>query len=242
MMEKGGQLKERVALVTGGTRGIGAAIAKELYGLGATVIITGTKHDYIPLDCYQYIHADFSDKKSINEFADQVLDKNIDILINNAGVNKIGPISELSLDDFELVQRVNVTAPFIICQSVLTGMRTRGWGRIVNISSIWGKLSKAYRVPYSASKFAIDGLTAAISAEVASEGVLVNSVAPGFIDTELTRKVLGVDGMNKIALQVPAKRVGTTEEVAKFVAWLASPDNTYISGQNIAIDGGFTRV
>ncbi len=242
MMEKGGQLKEMVALVTGGTWGIGVAIAKELYGLGATVIITGTKHDYIPLDCCQYIHTDFSDKKSINKFADQVLDKNIDILINNAGVNKIGPISELSLDDFELVQRVNVTAPFIICQSVLTGMRTRGWGRIVNISSIWGKISKAYRAPYSASKFAIDGLTAAISAEVASEGVLVNSVAPGFIDTELTRKTLGVDGMNKIALQVPVKRVGTTEEVAKFVAWLASPDNTYISGQNIAIDGGFTRV
>ncbi len=240
MLEK--KLKDKVALVTGGTRGIGAAIAKELYNLGATVIITGTKHDYIPLDCYQYIHTDFSDKKSINKFADQVLDKSIDILINNAGVNKIGPISELSLDDFELVQRVNVTAPFIICQSVLTGMRTRGWGRIVNISSIWGKISKAYRAPYSASKFAIDGLTAAISAEVASEGVLVNSVAPGFIDTELTRKTLGVDGMNKIALQVPVKRVGTTEEVAKFVAWLASPDNTYISGQNIAIDGGFTRV
>ncbi len=129
MMEKGGQLKEMVALVTGGTWGIGVAIAKELYGLGATVIITGTKHDYIPLDCYQYIHTDFSDKKSINKFADQVLDKSIDILINNAGVNKIGPISELSLDDFELVQRVNVIAPFIICQ--------RFWGDKMYIPKLY---------------------------------------------------------------------------------------------------------
>ena len=85
-------------------------------------------------------------------------------------------------------------------------------------------------------------MTAAISAEVASDGVLVNSIAPGFIDTELTRTVLGVEGMHKLALQVPAKRVGTVDEVAKFVTWLASPENTYISGQNIAIDGGFTRV
>jgi len=130
----------------------------------------------------------------------------------------------------------------MLCQVVIVGMRKRGWGRVVNISSIWGKISKAYRVPYSASKFAIDGLTAAISAEIASEGVLVNSVSPGFIDTELTRSTLGVDGMNELALQVPVKRVGTVEEVAKFVAWLAGPDNTYISGQNIAIDGGFTRV
>ena len=240
MAEK--QLGGKVALVTGGTRGIGAAIAKELYSLGATVIITGTKSDYIPLEGYQYICTDFSNKNSLNEFVDQVRDKKIYILVNNAGINQIGPISELSLGDFESVQQVNVTAPFMLCQVVLIGMRERGWGRVVNISSIWGKISKAYRAPYSASKFAIDGLTAAISAEVASEGVLVNSIAPGFIDTELTRSILGVDGMNKLALQTPAKRMGTTEEVAKFVVWLAGLDNTYISGQNIAIDGGFTRV
>ena len=121
-------------------------------------------------------------------------------------------------------------------------MRELKWGRIVNISSIWGKISKAYRAPYSASKFAIDGLTAAISAEVAADGVLVNSVAPGFIDTDLTRNILGSEGMQQLALEVPIKRVGTTEEIAEFVVWLAGLDNTYISGQNIAIDGGFTRV
>jgi len=236
------KLKGKIALVTGGTRGIGFAIAKELHKLGASIIITGTKPDYVPLEGYQYICANFSSKDSLDKLACQIRNKNIDILINNAGINKIGPISELSLDSFELVQKVNVTAPFMLCQSVLTGMRERGWGRIVNISSIWGKISKAYRVPYSVSKFAIDGLTAAISAEVANDGVLVNSIAPGFIDTELTRNILGVEGMSELALQVPIKRVGKVEEVAKFVAWLVSTDNTYISGQNIAIDGGFTRV
>ena len=240
MLEK--KLKDKVALVTGGTRGIGAAIAKELYNLGATVIITGTRSDYTQPDDYQYICADFSNKDSLYNIVNQIQDKQIDILVNNAGINQISPISELSVNDFEKVQQVNVTAPFMLCQVVIVGMRKRGWGRVVNISSIWGKISKAYRVPYSASKFALDGLTASIYAEIASEGVLVNSVSPGFIDTELTRSTLGVDGMNELALQVPVKRVGTVEEVAKFVAWLAGPDNTYISGQNIAIDGGFTRV
>jgi NAD(P)-dependent dehydrogenase (short-subunit alcohol dehydrogenase family) len=235
-------LKDKVALITGGTRGIGAAIAKELYDLGATIIITGTQPDFKYTHNYQYICANFLKKKSLNELVNKIRKQKIDILVNNAGINRIGPISELSVNDFEKVQQVNVTAPFMLCQTVLLGMSERGWGRVVNISSIWGKISKAHRAPYSASKFAIDGLTAAISAEVASDGVLVNSIAPGFIDTELTRNVLGVDGMNELAQQVPAKRVGTVEEIAKFVAWLAGPDNTYISGQNIAIDGGYTRV
>jgi 3-oxoacyl-[acyl-carrier protein] reductase len=235
-------LKGKIALVTGGTRGIGAAIASKLYDLGATVIITGTRSDYVPLEQYQYISADFSKKSDLDCFVNEVREKQIDILINNAGINQIGPISELLVSDFEKVQQVNVTAPFMLCQAVLVGMRERRWGRVINISSIWGKISKAHRAPYSASKFAIDGLTAAISAEVASDGVMVNSIAPGFIDTKLTRTILGVEGMHKLALQVPAKRVGTVDEVAKFVAWLAGPENTYISGQNIAIDGGYTRV
>ncbi len=236
------KLAGKIAMVTGGTRGIGAAIAKELHELGASVIITGTKEGYTPSDNYQYIWVDFSNRDRLHTFVNNIYEMHIDILINNAGINKISPISELMLVDFERVQQVNVTAPFMISQAVLLGMRKRKWGRIVNMSSIWGKISKAHRASYSASKFAIDGLTAAISAEVAVDGVLVNSVAPGFINTELTRSVLGVDGMNKLASQVPVHRVGTPQEIALFVSWLAGPDNTYISGQNIAIDGGFTRV
>jgi NAD(P)-dependent dehydrogenase (short-subunit alcohol dehydrogenase family) len=232
----------KTALVTGGTRGIGKAIAIELDAQGATVVITGTKLDYISNDSVKYICVDFKENVSLEKFLHSIKNMQIDILINNAGINKIGPVSELKVDDFEMVQKVNVTAPFMLCQTVLPGMRDNKWGRIVNISSIWGKISKAHRAPYSSSKFAIDGLTAAIAAEVAVDGVLVNSVAPGFIDTELTRSVLGVEGMKQLVSQVPIQRIGTPEEIALFVTWLVSPENTYISGQNIAIDGGFTRV
>ena len=235
-------LEGKIALVTGGTRGIGSAIAQVLYDLDATIIITGTKKNYIYQNNYQYICADFTNKDSLTEFVNKISEIKVDILVNNAGINQVGPISELKVSDFEKVQQVNVTAPFMLCQAVLPNMREKKWGRVVNISSIWGKISKAYRAPYSASKVAIDGLTAAISAEVAADGVLVNSVSPGFIDTDLTRKVLGLEEMSKLANQIPIKRVGTIDEVAKFVGWLVSEENTYISGQNIAIDGGFTRV
>jgi NAD(P)-dependent dehydrogenase (short-subunit alcohol dehydrogenase family) len=236
------KLNGKIALVTGGTRGIGKAIAKELDNQGATVMITGTRTGYTSENDFIYYCVDFAYQDSLQPFVKEIRGIQIDILVNNAGINKIGPVTELKVSDFVRVQKVNVTAPFLLCQAVLPGMRERKWGRIVNISSIWGKISKMHRVPYSASKFAIDGLTAALSAEVAVDGVLVNSVAPGFIDTELTRSVLGIEGMNQLALQVPIQRVGTPEEVAVFVAWLASSANTYISGQNLAIDGGFTRV
>ena len=127
-------------------------------------------------------------------------------------------------------------------RAVAPAMAARGWGRIVNIASIFGKVSKEFRASYSASKFALDGMSAALAAEVAATGVLVNCVSPGVIDTELTRRVLGEDGIRELASRVPQGRLGRPEEVAALVAWLAGPENTYVSGQNIAIDGGFTRV
>ena len=121
-------------------------------------------------------------------------------------------------------------------------MTLKKWGRIVNITSVFSIVGKEFRAPYSASKFGLDGMTASLAAEVAESGVLVNSVAPGFIDTELTRKVLGEQGMQEMATKVPIRRMGNPEEVARLVLWLASNENTFVSGQNIAIDGGFSRV
>jgi 3-oxoacyl-[acyl-carrier protein] reductase len=120
-------------------------------------------------------------------------------------------------------------------------MRERGWGRIVNIASIWSVVSRPGRGSYSASKFALDGLTAALAAEVAADGVLVNCVSPGFVDTELTRSVLGEDGVAQLVSEVPAGRLAQPDEIAALVAWLAGPENTFVSGQNIVIDGGFSR-
>jgi len=121
-------------------------------------------------------------------------------------------------------------------------MKDRAWGRIVNLSSIWGKIGKAHRASYSATKFALDGLTLSLASEFAKDGILANCIAPGFTDTELTRKMLSKGDLKKILLSVPIGRMANVSEVANFILWLASPLNTYISGQNIAIDGGFSRV
>jgi 3-oxoacyl-[acyl-carrier protein] reductase len=166
----------------------------------------------------------------------------VDILVNNAGVNRIASFEEIDPEDFDRIHAVNLRAAFLLCQAVLPGMRKKKWGRIVNITSIFGIVGKELRGSYAASKFGLDGMTAALAAEVAADGVLANCVAPGVIDTELTRRVLGDQGLADLLSRVPIGRLGRAEEVAAFVAWLVGPENTFISGQNLAIDGGFTRV
>ncbi len=164
-----------------------------------------------------------------------------DILINNAGINKIAPFAEINPDDFKLIQQINVFAPFRLCQMAIPAMSRRNWGRIVNISSIWGLVGKEYRASYATSKFAIDGMTLALATEHAGNGILANCIAPGFVNTELTRRVLGDDGIKELVAKVPAGRMAETDEISKFVVWLASDENTYISGLNTPIDGGFSR-
>ena len=133
-------------------------------------------------------------------------------------------------------------APFLLCQAVIRGMSSQSWGRIVNISSIFGKISKEGRAAYSASKFGLDGLTIALAAEYSSDGIMANCIAPGFIDTTLTRRMLTSDQIAALTAQVPVGRLGDVGEISDLVLWLSSSENTFISGQNIAIDGGFTRV
>ena len=230
------------ALITGGTRGIGSAISKRLLAEGAKVTITGTKEHAVIFEGMRYRAVDFLDLKETNDFLEEVRNEAFDILINNAGINKIGEFETIDIGDFKNIQQINLITPFLLCQAVIPGMKRKGWGRIVNICSIFGVVSKEYRAPYSASKFALDGMTAALAAEVAKYGILANCVSPGIIDTDLTRQVLGEKGIEEITSKIPIGRLGKAEEIAAFVAWLVSPENTYISGQNIAIDGGYTRV
>jgi NAD(P)-dependent dehydrogenase (short-subunit alcohol dehydrogenase family) len=236
------RFQDKTALVTGATRGIGWAIARTLLKQGARVIGTGTQNDGIVPEGCTYQAVDFTDIAATEKFATEVAGANIDILINNAGINKIAPFTDIELADFSRLHQVNIVAPVLLCQALVPYMREKKWGRIVNISSIWGKKGKEQRAAYAATKFGLDGVTAALAAEVAGDGILANCVAPGFIDTELTRRVLGEDGIQKLVAQVPLGRLGKPEEIATFVAWLAGPENTYISGQNISIDGGFSRV
>lgn len=235
------QFKKK-ALVTGASRGIGLAIAKKLIKEGVEVISTGTKPEGHHAKGSSYLQVDFLDKNSTNNFIKRIKDKRIDILVNNAGINKIDRFEEISETDFDKILQVNLKAPFLIAQTVVKHMKEKNWGRVVNIASIFSKLSKAQRASYSASKFALDGLTAAMSAELSEFNILVNTVSPGFINTELTKEILGAEGIRGIKDTIPSKRLGEPEEIAAFVSWLVSEENNYISGQNLIIDGGFSRV
>jgi 3-oxoacyl-[acyl-carrier protein] reductase len=227
-------------LITGCTRGIGEAVARQYKEQGDYVIGTGTgtvKPDIID----EYIQCDFNNQDHINGACEIIANLRVDTLINNAGINIINNFCDIRPEDFVKVQQVNVYAPFRISQAVIPNMVQTGWGRIVSVSSIWGKISKQGRASYSASKFAIDGMTLSIANEFASQGILANSVAPGFIDTEMTWNNLGADGIAQVLKTVPIGRLANVSEIAKAIYWLGSVDNTYISGQNIAVDGGFTR-
>lgn len=233
----------RTVVVTGASRGIGRAIALAFKAGRASVVGTRTRPGKDRDDaCEEWIEADFSNLDQVFACAKRVREIEPDVLINNAGINKVASFVEIDPRDFLAIQQVNVFAPFALCQAAVPAMKRRGWGRIVNISSVLGKISKEHRASYSASKFALDGLTLALAAEHTADGILANSVAPGFIDTELTRRVLGEAGIEAMVSLVPARRLGRSDEIASFVLWLASEGNTYMSGQNVAVDGGFTRV
>ena len=236
-----GPLAGRRALVTGGTRGIGLAIAERLRADDATVLVTGRTPRGDGSDGFEHRAVDFADPTALEAFAAEAREWAPDVLVNNAGINKLSPFAEIEPADFDAIQAVNVRAPMVLCRAVVPGMRRRGWGRIVNIASIWSVVSRPGRGAYSASKFALDGLTAALAAEVAADGVLANCVSPGFVDTELTRSVLGEEGIAQVVADVPAGRLAQPEEIAALVAWLAGPANTFVSAQNIVIDGGFSR-
>ncbi|MEQ1920703.1 MAG: SDR family oxidoreductase, partial [Elusimicrobiota bacterium] len=221
---------------------IGRAIAERLRDHGAAVTVTGTRGGgTAPRGC-AYEPVDFSHAEAAEVFAASMAKRGFDILVNNAGINKIAPFAEIDGADWDLIQRVNTRAPFVLCRALLPRMAKKGWGRIVNVSSIFSVVSRDRRGAYSASKFALDGMTASLAAEAAGSGVLANCVAPGFVDTDLTRRVLGEKGMKELAGRVPAGRLAKPAEIGAFVAWLCGPENTYISGQNLVIDGGYSRV
>ena len=234
-------LDGKPAIVTGATRGIGRAIAERLRDDGARVLGTGTRPDGQAPDGCGYAAVDFTDPAATESFVVRLRELAPLILVNNAGVSRPELIDDIETDEFRRVHQVNVVAPLILCRAVAPGMRAAGWGRIVNIGSVRGVFGGVARASYSSSKFGVDGLTAGIAAELARDGILVNTVSPGFIDTEMSRDVYTPEARAFLLSQIPVGRLGTPEDIAAFVAWLAGPENTYISGQQLVIDGGLVR-
>ena len=217
----------RTALITGAARGIGSAVALLFEEQGAQILVPTRKE------------LDLSNNDSIDRYCSQ-LDLPIDIIVNNAGINPLGAAGEFSdAELFETLQ-VNLVAPMRLIRALSPKMAQQGYGRIVNVSSIWSGVAKAHRFVYGTTKAGINGMTRALAVELAASGVLVNAVAPGFTNTELTRQNNTEETIRQIAAAIPVARLAEPMEIARVIAFLCSQNNSYLTGQTIFVDGGFT--
>jgi 3-oxoacyl-[acyl-carrier protein] reductase len=230
----------KTVVVTGGTRGIGRAMVQQLREQGAEVFFTGTavsvsgkENGFVPLD--------LEDEASISRFAGFIESlPRLDALINNAGINKIDLVTEIKDEDWERIMRVNLTGAQRLTREASRKMISGGIpGRILNISSIFGVVSRSRRAAYSASKAGLIGFTRAAALDLASKNILVNALCPGFVETELTRSILSAGEMKELAEKVPLKRLAQPGEIARFAVFLCSPLNSAITGQAVVVDGGF---
>lgn len=219
-------MKNKIALVTGASQGIGQAIAQRLRQEEIEVIAP-------PME-----EMDLLDDRSIDKYLAS-LKKPIDILVNNAGINILGSGLEVSDETIKQMMQINLVAPLRLVRAIAPGMVERKYGRIVNISSIWGTITKPRRVTYSMTKSGLNGLTRTLAVELAPDNVLVNAVAPGYVHTELTRQNNSPEEIEKIKNTIPLGRLAEPNEIAEVVAFLCSAKNTYITGQVIVTDGGY---
>ena len=230
----------RKALVTGGTRGIGLSCVEILTKHGFDVYYTGRSK---PIDSFGgFLKADFSTREGISDFCSKISEIKIDVLVNNAGVNNPKPLSEIDFPDIDWAFNINVIAPLNITKTVVPHMIDNNWGRVINIGSILGEISREFRSIYSITKSGLVGMTRAHSAEFAKFGVLVNCVAPGYLDTDLTRKNLGPLGMQEISKQIPVGHLGSPRDIAEIVSYLAGESSSFITGQVFTVDGGYLGV
>jgi len=236
-------LKGKRAIVTGGTRGIGKAIVQAFLNQGCSVIFTGTHKKALKISSEaQYWPLDLSDDQSLEEFISRMKAlKKLDILVNNAGINIIAPIDEIKTEDWDKVIKINLTGAMRLTKEASSLMkRSKSGGRILNVSSIFGIVSRAKRNAYSASKAGLIGLTRSSALDLAEFSIFVNALCPGFVMTDLTKKILKPEEQKILAQQIPLKRFGMEKEIAQAALFFCSPYNTYITGQTIVVDGGYS--
>ncbi|MCG9479053.1 MAG: 3-oxoacyl-[acyl-carrier-protein] reductase [Actinomycetia bacterium] len=244
------KLQNKICLVTGGARGIGKNIAASFLKEGAKVVIfdldqkqgKATEVEFTNQygkDRVLYLAVDISNPEDVKLNVEKVLEthQNIDVLVNNAGITKDNLIMRMSLEDWNRVLEINLTGAFILCKNVVRSMIKNKGGKIINVSSIVGIHGNAGQSNYSASKAGLIGLTKSLAKEFAGKNIQVNAVAPGYIDTDMTRS-LADKAKNKMLEIIPSGRLGTVDDVARAILFLASSDSDYITGFVLNVDGG----
>ena len=241
-------LQGRIALVTGASQGIGRACALELARAGATLAVSDINEvkladvaaEIVAIGGQAAAFAlDVSSEESIKAGAKAVLERfgKVEILVNNAGITRDGLMMRMKRADWDLVLDINLTGAFLLTQALLSPMLKNRWGRIVNMASVVGRAGQAGQVNYAASKAGLIGLTRSLAREVASRGITVNAVAPGFIETPMTA-VLTEQQSALMLAQIPLGRRGTAEDIAQAVKFLASDAASYITGHVLDVNGG----
>mgnify|MGYP003706118831 CR=1 FL=1 len=232
-------------LITGASKGIGLSVAKIFKENNWHVTGTATSVSSITAIEYvdEWVFADFSIETKVQNLYKYLENMPyINTCINNAGINLIKDHEKVHFSDYQKLQKVNLESPYFISSVAAQTMSKNHGGKIINIASIWSVVSKEHRTLYSTFKTGLLGLTRSMAIEWASKNILVNAVSPGFVNTELTKRSLNLKEQSIMVKQVPLKRFAEPDEIAKVVYFLGSDTNTYITGQNITIDGGFTIV
>ncbi len=242
-------LEGKTALVTGASGGIGGAIAKALHGAGATVALSGTRVEPLEAlaaelgDRAHVLPCNLSDSDAVEALPKQAIEAmgGLDILVNNAGITRDNLFMRMKDEDWDAVININLTSTMRLCRGVMRPMMKARWGRIINISSIVATTGNPGQANYTAAKAGMIAMGKSIAQEVASRGITVNAVAPGFIATPMT-DALNDDQKDVINKQIPAGRMGTPEEIAAAVLYLASEEAGYVTGATLHVNGGMSMV
>ncbi|MGR3292201.1 MAG: 3-oxoacyl-[acyl-carrier-protein] reductase [Paracoccaceae bacterium] len=237
------------ALVTGASGGLGGAIAKALHAQGAVVGLSGTRLEPLQLladelgERAHVLPCNLSDKAAVEALPKQAVEAmgSVDILVNNAGITRDNLFMRMSDDEWDTVLTVNLSSTMKLCKGVIRPMMKARWGRIVNITSIVGATGNPGQANYAASKAGVVGMSKSLAYEVASRGITVNCVAPGFITTPMTDKLTD-DQKSTILKQVPAGRMGDADEIGAAVLYLASAEAAYITGATLHVNGGMAML